>query len=260
MSVALLVDVTRCTGCERCAAACVEANRCDRSAAETSRTTTRDGLSANRWCTVVPAAEGRFARKSCMHCLDPSCVAACLVGGLRRTAQGPVVYDPDKCIGCRYCMLACPFQVPKFEWSKALPLIAKCTMCTDRVLAGEIPACAKACPTGAITFGDRDDLLREAEDRIRHNPSGYVPYIYGKDEVGGTCVLHLSRVPFEQVGYKTDLPTRPLGSFTHAAMSAVPGVMVGLGVVLSGTYAIIQRRMDLAQKSEDPTGEEGEEK
>lgn len=265
----MLIDNTRCIGCRGCQIACKQWNKLPASKPRffsgPGYQNPRD-LNADTY-TIITYKEveigGRFeflfGRLMCMHCNEPACASACPVGALEKLKEGPVTYHAGKCIGCRYCMLACPFQVPKFEWGKALPLIRKCTMCTDRVLAGEIPACAKSCPTGAIKFGDRSALLREAEDRIRHNPGGYEHHIYGKNEVGGTSVLHLSRVPFQEVGYKTDLPGRPLGSYTHAAMSAVPGVVVGLGVVLGGTYAIIQRRMELAGRSEDIAGKEGEE-
>ena len=263
----MLIDNTRCIGCRGCQVACKQWNKLPASKPEfftgPGYQNPRD-LNADTF-TIITYKEvelgGRFeflfGRLLCMHCNEPACASACPVGALEKLKEGPVTYHVDKCIGCRYCMVACPFEVPKYEWSKALPRVRKCTMCTDRVLAGEIPACAKACPTGAITFGDRDALLKEAEDRIRHNPARYVHDIYGKNEVGGTCVLHLSRVPFHEVGYKSDLPTKPLGSYTHAAMAAVPGVVVGLGIVLGGTYAIIQRRMEMNSSSELPVGKDG---
>ncbi|MCG6922839.1 MAG: 4Fe-4S dicluster domain-containing protein, partial [Acidobacteria bacterium] len=188
MSVAILVDVTRCTGCERCTVACGEANQRDLVAAEADRATTRDGLSANRWCTVVEAAEGRFARKSCMHCLDPSCVSACLVGGLEKTTDGPVVYDPDKCIGCRYCMLACPFHVPRYEWSQVAPFMRKCDLCAERLRRSERPACVEACPHDVLSFGPRDELLEQAHHLIRDTPGRYLPHVWGETELGGTSV------------------------------------------------------------------------
>jgi formate dehydrogenase iron-sulfur subunit len=255
MSVALLVDVTRCTGCERCAAACVEANRCDRSAAETSRAATRDGLSASRWCTVVPAAEGRFARKSCMHCLDPSCVAACLVGGLRRTAEGPVVYDPDKCIGCRYCMLACPFHVPRYEWSRVAPFMRKCDMCAERLRRGERPACVEACPHGALSFGQRGQLLQRAHALIRDTPGRYLPHVWGESELGGTSVLYVSDVDLAALGWPAP-GAAAIPALTEPVIEKTP--VLG-GAVLAGVWglsAIIGRRRRLMSSggSEGPPG------
>ena len=262
----MLIDNTRCIGCRGCQVACKQWNKLPASKpkffAGDGYQNPRD-LNADTWTLITYKEveqkgqfEWAFGRLLCMHCNEPACASACPVGALEKTKDGPVVYHAGKCIGCRYCMLACPFEIPKFEWNKALPLIRKCTMCSDRISGGEIPACAKSCPTGAVKFGDRGDLIAEAQDRIRNNPSGYVNHIYGKDEVGGTCVLHLSSVPFEEVGYRADLPKRKLSSYTDTAMKAVPGVVVGLGVVLGGTYAIIQRRMDLAEGPADSTDSE----
>jgi formate dehydrogenase iron-sulfur subunit len=254
---ALLIDNTRCIGCRGCQVACKAWNNLPGEKTEffsgPGYQNPRD-LTANTWTLITyneVEIDGRFnwvfGRKLCMHCNEPACVTACPVGALKKTADGPVVYRKNLCIGCRYCMLACPFQVPKFEWDKALPLISKCTMCADRVKVGLQPACAKVCPTRAVTFGDRDAMIHEAQRRIRSNPSRYVHHIYGRDEVGGTCVLHLSSVPFELVGYRTDLPTRSLVSYTSPAMEAIPIEVVGLAAVLGATYGIIKRRMEMTK-------------
>lgn len=244
MSVAILVDVTRCTGCERCAEACTEANRRDLSAAEADRATTRDGLSANRWCTVVEAAQGRFARKSCMHCLEPSCVAACLVGSLQKTAAGPVVYDPDKCIGCRYCMLACPFEVPRYEWSRVAPFMRKCDMCADRLGRGARPACVEACPHDVLSFGPRKELLERAHRLIRDTPGRYLPHVWGETELGGTSVLYVSDVDLAALGWPgAEAPAIP--ALTEPVIEKTP--VLG-GAVLMGVWglsAIIERRQRL---------------
>ena len=149
-------------------------------------------------------------RRLCMNCAEPACASVCPVGALRKTAAGPVIYEEDRCMGCRYCMVACPFSVPKYEWSKLLPRVQKCTMCPDRVQAGKPTACAEICPTGATKFGERDELIAEAQQRIRDNPGKYVDHIYGVSEVGGTSVLLLSSVPFEEFGYRADLTRDPL--------------------------------------------------
>ena len=258
---AMLQDNTRCIGCRGCQAACKAWN--DLPGVETTffvgpgYRNPRD-LNANTWTlvTYTPAeAEGRFdwafGRLLCMHCQEPACAAACPVGALEKTDLGPVVYHSGKCIGCRYCMLACPFQVPTFEWSKALPLVRKCTMCFDRITNGELPACAKTCPAQAITFGDRDALVAEAWERIERNPSGYIHHVYGEKEIGGTSVLTLSSVPFEKLGLRTDLGEKPLPRLTHAAMQAIPAVMVGVGIVMGATYGLMKRRMALQAPSED---------
>ena len=163
--------------------------------------------------TVVLTRDDKFMRRLCMNCNDPSCASVCPVGALQKTALGPVTYDASKCMGCRYCMVACPFSVPKYEWGKLVPKVQKCTMCPDRVAQGKQTACAEICPTGATKFGERDELIAEAQKRIRDNPGNYVDHIYGLEEVGGTSVLLLSAVPFETFGYRTNLSQR---SHAHA--------------------------------------------
>jgi formate dehydrogenase iron-sulfur subunit len=244
MSVAILIDVTRCTGCERCTVACGEAHGHDRVVAERDRATTPDGLSANRWCTVVEAAEGRFARKSCMHCLEPSCVSACLVGGLRKTAGGPVVYDPEKCIGCRYCMLACPFHVPRYEWSRVAPFMRKCDLCIERLARGQRPACVEACPHDVLTFGTREELIEQAWSRVRDTPGRYLPHVWGETELGGTSVLYVSDVDLAALGWP-GADAEAIPALTEPVIEKTP--LLG-GTVLMGVWglsAIIGRRQRL---------------
>src|SRR5262245_31078845 len=161
MSVGLLFDQTRCIGCGACRAACKEQN--DLPLPIEERTT------AYTW-TVVEKEAGGYIRRLCFHCLEPTCASVCPVGALFKTAEGPVVYDPAKCIGCRYCIMACPFGVPKYQWDRAVPVVAKCTLCADRVAEGLATACATVCPTGATMFGERDALVAEARNRIRESP------------------------------------------------------------------------------------------
>jgi formate dehydrogenase iron-sulfur subunit len=244
MTYAILFDATKCTGCERCVDACVRENEGDPAAAAADGATTADGLSAQRLTTVVPVGPGRFARKSCMHCMDPSCVAACLVGGLTKTAEGPVVYDPDKCIGCRYCMLACPFHVPRYEWTDTTPLMRKCSMCFERIRDGGRPACVEACPNEALVFGNRDGMLALAHRTIRQNPDRYIRRIWGEREWGGTSVLAVSDVDLTLAGWPAEetgaipLRTDPLIHKTPAI-----GLAVGLGTWALG--AVIRRRQKL---------------
>jgi len=257
---ALLIDLPRCTGCRGCQVACKHEYK---RPAEPTRFFAGPGyqnpadLSRDTWCLVTyneVLVNGRFewvfGKKQCMHCLEPACVAACPVAALEKVHDengepyGPVVYHKHKCLGCRYCMLACPFLVPRFEYDSWNPYITKCTMCFQRQQAGEKPACAKACPTGAITFGEREALVREAWRRIRTNPSGYVHHVYGEHEAGGTCVLHISSVPFEKVGYITDVPEQPLQARTEPAMKAIPAVMLGLSFLLGATYKLRTRRQN----------------
>jgi formate dehydrogenase iron-sulfur subunit len=157
-----------------------------------------------------------------------------------------VIYEESRCMGCRYCMAACPFGVPKYEWAKALPAVRKCDMCADRVQAGGMTACAEACPTGATSFGERDELVEEARKRQRDNPGKYVNHIYGLNEVGGTSVLMLSAVPFETFGFRTDLVQQPLPLLTLRVLSRIPDLVVLGGVALGGVYWITKRRAEVA--------------
>lgn len=238
MSKAILFDVTMCIGCGACRDACKEKNGFPEGEEEE--------LSSTAY-TVVQEKEDLFVRRMCMHCVEPTCVSVCPVGAFEKTPEGPVTYDADKCIGCRYCMLACPFQVPRYEWDKALPLVRKCDMCGDRVAQGLPAMCAEVCPTGATMFGDRDELIEEAERRIRQSPETYVHHIYGVEEVGGTSVLILSPVPFEELGYRKDLGKNPLPLLTWKALSKIPSVVAVGGVALYGIWWITNRRVEVAE-------------
>jgi len=183
-----------------------------------------------------------------MHCVEPTCASVCPVGALHKTALGPVVYDAEKCMGCRYCMQACPFQVPVYEWHSRLPKVRKCDMCYDRQRAGKPTACAEACPTGATTCGERDALIAEAQRRIAEKPHDYYQRIYGLKEAGGTSVLYLSAVPFEQIGLRTRLPQEPLPALTWRVLSAVPNVVSIGSVLLGGVWWITNRRDAVARE------------
>jgi len=243
---AILNDVTRCTGCEQCVQACVEANGLGE---ELPAVRARpDGLSASRFCSVVVVSGAAYARKSCLHCLQPACAEACLVGALRKTPAGPVIYDPDKCIGCRYCMLACPLAIPRYQWERTLPFVRKCTMCAERIAGGRLPACVEACPHDAMLFGDRDALLAEARRRIRSQPDRYLPHIYGQDELGGTCVLYISHVPLDVLGWPAAIGERPLPAYTWPVISKTPVIAVTVAASLSAITWIIRRRMRIAEQ------------
>ncbi|MEJ2216635.1 MAG: 4Fe-4S dicluster domain-containing protein [Gemmatimonadota bacterium] len=251
---AILVDVTRCTGCERCVDACIEVNGTDPLKAQVDRVTAKDGLSEDRLLSLVQVAQGRFARMSCMQCLEPSCVAACLVGGITKTPEGPVVYDPDKCIGCRYCMLACPFHVPRYEWDRAVPYMRKCTMCADRQAEGLAPACVDACPNDALQFGERGALLAEAHARIASNRDAYLPRVWGEHEFGGTCVLYLSDVDLAGIGWPGPR-TAAIPSLTEPLISKTPFIGLSVASGLLGINWIIRRRMKLASDAAAQTGD-----
>ncbi|MCB2229796.1 4Fe-4S dicluster domain-containing protein [bacterium] len=237
----ILVDVTRCTACEKCVAACVKGNGEDYWEAEHDRATTKDGLSSHRVSTVLKVDYGRFARKSCMHCLEPSCVSACLVGGLSKTADGPVVYDQDKCIGCRYCMLACPFHIPRYEWQNTVPFVVKCDMCVDRLALGQQPACVEACPEQALRFGDRDSLLSQAHALIRQHPRRYVDHVWGEHELGGTSVMYISDVDLASLGWP-EADSSAIPDLTEPLVHTTPFIGLGVAVGLIGLNWIVKRR------------------
>jgi formate dehydrogenase iron-sulfur subunit len=239
MGAGLLYDATQCIGCEACAEACKQENALPQPIEQVT--------TAYTWTTVTPRA-GTYVRSLCMHCLEPTCVSVCPVGALRKTAEGPVVYDAGRCIGCRYCIMACPFDVPKYQWDRAVPVVGKCVMCAEKVAKGEATACASACPTGATMFGERDALLAEARARIRDNPGKYVEHVYGEQEAGGTSVLMVSGVPFEELGLRTNLPRQPLPLLTWQVLSKVPDFVALAGAFLWGISWITRRRDDVAAR------------
>ncbi len=249
----ILFDSTLCIGCGSCYEACKNQNHLK----ETNKDFLRDHLSDKTY-TVVEEYSDRYARKMCMHCEEPTCVSVCPVGAFKKTVLGPVLYDENKCIGCRYCMQACPFSIPRYEWSKSSPGVRKCDMCYDRLKAGYITACAEACPTSATLCGYLDDLKKEAKRRIAEAPSKYYNKIYGMEEAGGTNMLILSSVPFEQLGYPSKVPGKPLPDFTSNAMGAIPSVVSVGGVFLTGMYWLTKRKNEIA-KEEKRSGTNHEE-
>lgn len=256
MPKAILYDATLCIGCKLCEAACAERNQLpynDEIAAEQKQ-------SAHK-LTVVLTREDKFMRRLCMNCLDPTCVSVCPVAALQKRPTGPVTYDEDRCIGCRYCVQACPFSVPKYEWHSPRPRVRKCDMCAERQSSGLVTACTEACPTGATMFGEREELIAEAQKRLRENPEKYVDHIYGLTEVGGTSVLLLSSVPFEQFGYRADLQHEPMPLLTYRVLSKIPD-LVALGtVLLGGIWWITHRRDEMNSAkthSQAQQGDEGE--
>jgi formate dehydrogenase iron-sulfur subunit len=241
MSKAILYDATLCIGCRACEKACAERNHLpydDEIAAEEKQ-------SAHKLTTILTRGD-KFMRRLCMNCQDPTCVSVCPVAALRKTADGPVTYDESRCLGCRYCMVACPFSVPKYEWNKLVPRVRKCDMCADRLAKGQQTACAEVCPTGATKFGEREELIAEARERIAKNPQQYVDHIYGLTEVGGTSVLLLSSVPVTDFGYPGDLGSDALPLLTYRALSHIPDLVTIGTLFLGGIWWIRNRTMEVA--------------
>ena len=240
MSKALLYDATLCIGCKACEEACATENGLpyDPAIAKLEQT------SATKYTAVLTRSDA-FMRKLCMNCEDPTCASVCPVGALEKTALGPVTYDESKCMGCRYCMVACPFGVPKNERNKLLPRVRKCDMCSKRAAADRPTACTEACPTGATKFGERDELIREARQRIEQEPGKYIHHIYGLTEVGGTSVLLLSAIPFGAFQYP-DYHDQALPLLTYRVLARIPDVVVLGSVLLGGIWWITQRRVEVA--------------
>ena len=232
----ILVDITKCVGCRSCEQACKQIHGFP---LDTEAKLSPTAL------TVIEERGDKFVRRMCMHCQEPACASVCLVGALKKTAAGPVTYDGSKCIGCRYCIVACPFSVPRYEWSKLVPYVKKCDMCAERQANGEQPACVEACPTGASISGSREEMLIEAEKRILGD-SKYVRHIYGSEEAGGTSVFFLSDVPFEKLGFAA-APRQPMPVLTASALGDTPTVVLMGGALLSGLYWITQRRAEVAK-------------
>jgi formate dehydrogenase iron-sulfur subunit len=245
---AILNDTTLCTGCERCVEACRKVNQLGKDVARHWKRRI-DDLSSTRYTTIVRRPGNHFVRRQCRHCLEPACVSACLVGALQKSPEGPVIYDSDKCMGCRYCMMACPYGIPRYEWEKPVPHICKCTLCYARIKEGGQPACVEACPQKATLFGRRNALLEEAHHRIRDNPDKYLGKVFGETEIGGTSVLYLSDIPLDFLAFKPELGKEPLPALTWVALSKVPPLIAGVGGLMTGTWWIIGRRIKLAEEA-----------
>jgi formate dehydrogenase iron-sulfur subunit len=274
---ATLVDTTNCIGCRACQVACKQWN--DREGEKTELQLGTLGfqnpttLSAKTYTLIsyheLPneRAPGGlnyiFTMHRCLHCLEPACASACPTTALARQPDGPVTYDAAKCIGCRYCIWACPWGVPTAEWDSLAPKIQKCTHCADRsdqpapisrngqALTEEesewfrekivVPACVKACPADCLRFGEREEMLQEARNRISKRPERYVNHIYGEKEAGGTSVLYLASVPFEKIGFPV-LGDKAYPEVSKTALHAVPPAVLAMGALLGGVYSFFKRR------------------
>ena len=248
----MLVDTTLCVGCRACVVACKQWNHnpaspyidADRDKTVTDTPLLRSDTFTNIRATEiaqVPQPQWVYTKIQCMHCNEPACVEACPVAALQKTPEGPVVYDDSRCIGCRYCMTACPFGIPTFQWESPTPWIRKCTFCANRQKQGLQPACSGTCPTGALKFGRREDLIIEAKSRISTNPGMYVDHVYGETEIGGTSWLYIAAVPFEMLGLR-NLQTESVTVNVKRAMNFVPPVLVGMAAAMTGIYFIAKRR------------------
>ena len=240
--------MTRCIGCRGCQTACKEWNELPaRKTAFKGEYTNPIRLNSDTYTRIRYSEkddQGRpvwsFIKEQCLHCKDPACASVCPVAALTKSADGPVVYDYDRCIGCRYCMLACPFRIPTFEWESPRPWVQKCSFCSERIKDGLVPACIKVCPTTTMFYGEDKEVLAEAQKRITDNPGKYVNYIYGEKEAGGTSWIYISNVPFDQLGF-TYVPYVKLSDLTWDYIAKVPALFGVVFVAGIGGWIITRR-------------------
>jgi Fe-S-cluster-containing dehydrogenase component len=268
-SMGVLVDLSRCVGCRSCEAACNKEQHLpapekpfnDFSVFDEMRHGQKRRTDETRYTVVnryeIPGREHPLYRKiQCNHCQEPACLTSCFVNAYTKTPEGAVIYDPDVCVGCRTCMVACPFLIPTFRYSSAFhPRIMKCVFCYDtRLTKGRPPACVESCPQEALTFGRRTDLLDMGRQRIRENPGDYEDHIYGEHEAGGTAWMYLSPAPFEQAGFDTTVPKEPILNYVKDFLSIVPMVLAIWPALFAGFHLLAKRK----EKLEQPKKNEGE--
>ncbi len=269
-SFGVLVDLTRCVGCRSCEAACnAEQNLpsrdtpfTDQSVFEEREHGQRRRTDETRYTVVnrydIPGQEHPLFRKvQCNHCQEPACLTSCFVNAYTKTPEGAVIYNPDVCVGCRTCMIACPFFIPTFKYSSAFhPRILKCVFCYDtRLQYGKQPACVEACPQEALTFGKRNDLIKIGRRRIEENNGHYVDHIYGEYEAGGTSWMYLSNVPFEQVGFNADIPHEPILDSVKSFLAIVPMVLT-IWPALFASFHLLATRKEGHLESQHKNGQE----
>ena len=250
----ILYDSTMCAGCQGCEYACAEANGLkEPDPGDVPQAGTRRRTDETRR-TVVNAFEtskGEFyAKTQCMQCAQPACVSACLTRAMFKTRDGSVIWRGEKCMGCRYCMVSCPFDAPKFEYHSPNPRIQKCDMCFKRVKDGLLPACVENCPAEALKFGKRSELIAEARRRIATSSASYQEVIYGEHEAGGTGWLFLSAVPFEELGFNTRVQKKPYPELTKGFLYSVPSVFIVAPALLLGIYSATKNNAKEDQENE----------
>jgi Fe-S-cluster-containing dehydrogenase component len=268
-AVGLLYDATKCIGCRACMPACQNANglKPDTGGSgglyqqpDTLNSHTKNLI---KLYVADDGHERSFIKQQCMHCVDPACVSGCPMKALHKEGLGVVAWTSYLCIGCRYCQVACPFNIPKFEWDKVNPKIVKCELCDHLVGKTQSePACTKVCPTHAVVYGKRTDLLAEAHRRIKAQPGFYFEdRVYGEFEAGGTQCLVLSHVDFTKVGLpKLDKESAP-AQVRKVSDFIYQGFLTPL-VVYGGVAAIMRSRWkghlsEHEHEEHEQTGAEG---
>lgn len=248
----VLVDMTRCVGCRSCEAACNKEQNLpepdkafddysvfdERLHGQHRRTTEKAYTVVNRY----DQADGEkvYRKIQCNHCNEPACLTSCFVNAYTKTSEGAVTYNDKVCVGCRNCMVACPFNIPAFSYSSAFnPIIKKCIFCHEtRLNNGQTPACVEICPQQVMIFGKRQELIKVAHDRMRRNPGKYVETLYGDKEVGGTGWLYLSHVPFKEAGFNVSLQNEPIINNVKDFLAIVPMVLLIWPALLTGFHLL----------------------
>ena len=253
----VLVDLTRCIGCRSCEAACNHEHDLPdpglpfndmsiydlRDHGQKRRPDEKSFTVVNRY-QAGSSTHPLYRKVQCNHCQEPACLTSCFVNAYSKTAEGAVVYNPNVCVGCRTCMIACPFSIPAFLYSSAFkPQIMKCNFCYDtRLQQGKVPACVEACPSDALTFGERDTLIKVARQRFKQKKGRYTNYIYGEHEAGGTSWLYISGTPFAAAGFDEDIPKQPIINYVKDFLAVVPMVLTIWPGLFAGIHLLVKRR------------------
>jgi Fe-S-cluster-containing dehydrogenase component len=257
----LLHDTTLCVGCRSCEVACKEVNGLppdekpvgDTEIFDSVRRTTDTSLTVvNRYVDAEGEGSDVYRKLQCMHCNEPCCATVCPVHAFEKTPEGPVLYHAELCMGCRYCVMACPYYALAYEYEDPLkPKVMRCTMCYDRIKEGLLPGCAEACPMGAITFGTREELIEIGRERIRKFPDRYINHIFGEHEFGGTSWMILAGESFGTLGLDEGVVSEPLPAIATSYLGVVPLVITIYPGLLMGMYAFNKRQQAVAKKERE---------
>jgi len=250
----ILYDSVLCGGCQVCELVCaLEHGLPEPDIEDIPEVGIRRKTNENRR-SVINACETSqgevYVKNQCMQCNQPACASACLTNAMHKTEEGPVIWRGDKCMGCRYCMVSCPYDMPKFEYFSTNPKIEKCNMCFDRISKGEIPVCVENCPAEALSFGTRKEMIAEARRRIQEFPEFYYDHIYGEHEAGGTGFLYLSPVPFEELGFNTSIQNKPYPELTRGFLYSVPPIFLLGPAILLGIHKATSNNKNLTEENE----------
>jgi formate dehydrogenase iron-sulfur subunit len=257
----LLHDVNLCVGCRSCEVACNQVNdnpppeppTADKSVfTKMRRPTSKQYTVVNRYLNEADGKPPVYRKQQCMHCNEPCCASVCFVHAFTKTPEGPVLYDPSVCVGCRYCVNACPYYALSYEYEKPFePRVVRCTMCYPRIKKGLKPACAEACPMGAIKFGRREELIKLARERIRKRPADYIDHVYGEHEFGGTSWLVIGGTSFAKLGLFEGVTHESIPELGSGFLSVVPLIVSVYPGLLAGIYAFSKRKERLAREERE---------